>query len=122
MTPIPYFVRLHVAAVIAAFNPALMAALGNVDMTFNPNAGGRVLSTALQAGGKILVAGDFTSMGGQPRNHIARIHANGTLDPDFTTGADDTVACMAVLADGDIVIGGVIRYVRMDAAAGHGGF
>jgi hypothetical protein len=46
--------------------------------SFNPNASGGVSTIAVQADGKVLVGGGFTSIGGQPRNRIAR------LDP--TTG------------------------------------
>ena len=53
--------------------------------SFDPNAKDRdpaVASIAVQADGKILVGGFFLSIGGQPRNSIAR------LDP--TTGLADS--------------------------------
>ena len=59
---------------IARLNPD-----GTLDTAFNPNANGNVLSIAVQADGKILAGGFFTSIGGQTRNHIARL--------DATTGA-----------------------------------
>ena len=49
---------------------------GTLDTAFNPNANDRVHAIAVQADGKILVGGDFTnSIGGQMRNHIARLDA-----------------------------------------------
>ncbi|MFZ0917286.1 MAG: delta-60 repeat domain-containing protein, partial [Candidatus Udaeobacter sp.] len=45
---------------------------------FDPNAAdGLVTAIAVQADGKILVAGGFTSIGGQTRNEIARFNADG---------------------------------------------
>jgi beta-propeller uncharacterized protein DUF5122/carboxypeptidase family protein len=41
--------------------------------SFDPNANTAVLSIAVQADGKILAGGLFTSIGSQPRNHIARL-------------------------------------------------
>src|SRR5438477_418845 len=52
---------------IARLNPD-----GTLD-AFNPNANGTVYSIAVQADGKILASGGFSSIGGQPRNRIARL-------------------------------------------------
>ena len=45
-------------------------------------------SLAVQADGKILVGGNFTTLGGQPRNYIGRLNADGTLDSGFNPGAN----------------------------------
>jgi hypothetical protein len=66
-------------------------------------------SLALQADGKILVVGDFTTLGGQSRNYIGRLNADGTLDTSFNPGAGGTypdVTSLAVQADGKILVGG----------------
>jgi uncharacterized delta-60 repeat protein len=86
---------------------------------FNPGAGNpqmvdRVYSLAVQADGKILVGGEFTTLGGQPRHHLARLNADGTLDPTFNPGAGnpqtvDRVYSLAVQADGKILVGGRFR-------------
>src|SRR5947209_6706449 len=58
---------------IARLNPD-----GTLDTAFNPNANSYVGSIAVQADGKILAGGTFngaSSIGGQPRNHIARLDA-----------------------------------------------
>jgi uncharacterized delta-60 repeat protein len=73
---------------------------------FNPGADTYVLSLAVQADGKILVGGYFTTVGGQPRERIARLHADGTLDVGFNPGASSDVYCLAVQADGKILVGG----------------
>ena len=47
-----------------------------------------VLSIAVQADGKILVGGYFTSIGGQTRNRIARLDATTGLADSFDPNAD----------------------------------
>jgi uncharacterized delta-60 repeat protein len=82
---------------------------GTLDSGFNPGAGGTypyVCSLAVQTDGKILVGGFFTTLGGQTRNHIGRLNADGTLDSAFNPGADSEVYSLAVQADGKIVVGG----------------
>lgn len=50
---------------------------GSLDASFDPNAGGndRIISIALQADGKLMIVGSFTSYNGTPRNRIARVFA-----------------------------------------------
>ena len=55
-----------------------------------------IYTFAVQPGGQILVGGAFTTMGGgglglTPRNRIARLNADGSLDPTFDPGANDWV-------------------------------
>src|SRR2546422_289583 len=50
---------------IARLNPD-----GTLDLLFNPNANGTVRAIAVQADGKILAGGSFTSIGGQTRFSI----------------------------------------------------
>jgi uncharacterized delta-60 repeat protein len=83
---------------------------GTLDSGFNPGASGGsypfVNSLAVQADGKILVGGVFTTLGGQMRNSIGRLNADGTLDSTFNPGADSAVTSLAVQADGKILVGG----------------
>jgi len=44
----------------------------------------RVQALLVQADGKIVVGGDFTSYNGQPCNHFARLLPDGQLDPSFS--------------------------------------
>jgi uncharacterized delta-60 repeat protein len=60
----------------------------------------------MQADGKILVGGKFTTLGGLSRACIGRLYADGTLDPSFNPGADGEVKCLAVQQDGKILVGG----------------
>src|SRR5437588_4089857 len=82
---------------------------------FDPNANGNVSSIAVQADGKILIGGDFTTLspnGGAAvtRNHIARLNPDGTLDA-FNPNANGTVYGIAVQADGKILAGGTFSNV-----------
>ena len=45
-------------------------------------------SLAVQADGKILVGGEFTTLGGQTRNYIGRLNADGTLDSELQSGGE----------------------------------
>ncbi len=73
---------------------------------FDPNANGTVFAVVVQPDGKILLGGDFTSVLGATRNHIARLNPNGTLDAAFNPNANDTVTCIALQTDGKILAGG----------------
>src|SRR5437899_11448690 len=66
---------------------------------------------AVQADGKILVGGYFSTLGGQSRNYIGRLNADGTLDTSFDPGADNAVNSLAVQADGKILVGGFFTTV-----------
>jgi uncharacterized delta-60 repeat protein len=88
---------------------ARLQSTGALDMGFNPNPGGSipsVSSVAMQTDGKILLAGDFTSVGGVVRNRIARVNADGTIDATFNPDANARVFCIAVQADGKFIVGG----------------
>src|SRR5207244_1405791 len=100
---------------------------GTLDIAFDPNANGQVDSIAVQADGKILAGGDFTSIGGQPRNHIARLDATTGLADSFDPNANGPVFSIAVQADGKILAGGLFYFIggrlrfyiaRLDATTG----
>ena len=78
---------------------------------FNPGANNSVHALAVQPDGKIVVGGDFTTLGGggtgtTARNRIARLNPDGSLDPAFNPGANDSVLALAVQPDGKILVGG----------------
>jgi uncharacterized delta-60 repeat protein len=84
---------------------------GSIDTSFNPGANNTVRAFALQKDGKIIVAGSFTTLGGGgtgtvQRRSIARLNSDGSLDPTFDPGADDTINAVVIQADGKIVAGG----------------
>src|SRR5204862_342447 len=74
--------------------------------SFDPNADSVVLSIAVQADGKILAGGFFSSIGGQTRNYIARLDATTGAADSFDPNADSIVYSIAVQADGKILAGG----------------
>src|SRR5207253_3839999 len=98
--------------------------------SFDPNATANVHSIAVQADGKILTGGNFTSIGGQTRNRIARLDATTGLADSFDPNANDDVFSIALQADGKILAGGAFngatslggqtrnRIARLDAATG----
>ena len=86
---------------IARLNPD-----GTLDTAFNPNADDVVYSIVVQGNGKILVGGNFRSIGGQTRHYIARLDATTGLADLFDPNASGYVATIAVQADGKILVGG----------------
>ena len=69
---------------------------------------------ALQPDGRILIGGNFTNFNGVTRMRVARLEANGALDPVFDPGrgANNTVYSMALEPDGKVVIGGAFTMVN----------
>ncbi len=59
-----------------------------------------------QSDGKIIIAGRFTSVGGQPRSNIARLNADGTLDTTFAnSNITFSIRSLAIQSDGKILVG-----------------
>ena len=83
---------------------------GERDTMFVPKEGpnSQIYAVAVQSDDKILIAGDFTAYDSIPRNHIARLNPDGTLDTTFNTvyGANYDVWTISVQDDGKIIIGG----------------
>lgn len=84
---------------------------GSIDPVFAAGAGsgtnGPVSSLNLLPDGRIIIAGEFTDYNSEPRNGIARLNSDGTLDDGFDpgSGALDGVFCAVPVEDG-VVIGG----------------
>ena len=97
---------------------ARLNANGSLDDSFNPGQGvrgdgppgqsGAVSSLVVQPDGKIAIGGYFTFVDGISRKMIARLNADGSLDPTFDpgTGMDRQVLALAVLANGELLVGG----------------
>jgi uncharacterized delta-60 repeat protein len=80
---------------------------GELDTLFNPNASAVVNAAAVQPDGRIILAGNFTTMGGTARDRVARVNQDGTLDTSFIDpNIPAEVNCVAIQADGKILIGG----------------
>jgi uncharacterized delta-60 repeat protein len=81
---------------------------GAVDATFQPGQPRApvVLTAARQADGHIVIAGGFTFVNGVTRPGLARLNADGTLDPTFAPAVapSDVIIGLGSLADGRIVV------------------
>jgi uncharacterized delta-60 repeat protein len=88
-------------------------ASGALDTSFNgsqsPN--GAVFAIAVQPNGKILIGGQFSTVGDTPRRNLARFNADGTLDAPITSAmaSAGSVRSLAVLADGSVIAGGTFE-------------
>jgi uncharacterized delta-60 repeat protein len=86
---------------------------GSLDTGFNLDlsADGHVVALAVEPDGKVLVAGLFSSLGGQPITNLARFNVNGTLDPSFNPNPDGSPASLTIQADGRILVTGGFYHI-----------
>ena len=88
---------------------------GSLDRSFDPGLGANdlVRTVALDASGRVLAGGAFTSMGGAPRNYLARLLADGANDPGFNPGAgpNGLVASVETTSDGRALFAGAFSEV-----------
>jgi uncharacterized delta-60 repeat protein len=86
---------------------------GTVDGSFAPtfSAGGGISAVTIQPDGKIVIAGQFTTVNGVARSRIARLNASGSLDTTFNASADQSANTIAIQSDGKILIGGFFENV-----------
>ena len=102
---------------------ARVNASGTLDTGFDPKANSSVRSVAVQADGKVLLGGAFTALqpngapSGTLRDYIARVNADGTLDTSFNPKASNRVQCLAVQADGKVLLGGLFFTLQPNGAA-----
>src|SRR2546429_5094236 len=100
---------LEAASVATAIDPTLQP----VTLTAIPYSGSAITQLTLQPDGRILIAGVFAGVNGQPRNRLARLNADGSLDTSFfpTLPTNGWVGSMAVQNEGKILV---------DVRTGHG--
>ena len=83
---------------------------GSLDNSFDPGSGAdlAVRSFTVLDDGRILITGQFTTIDGVPRNRIARLLSDGSLDVTFDpgTGADGVVQRSIALPNGKALIQG----------------
>jgi len=94
---------------------------GTVDPNFHSSSAGSdgdLFSIAVQANGKILVGGHFSTLDGQGATDLARLNADGTLDTSFHPGLDyyGSILSIVLQTDGKILVGGEFNTPR-DAIA-----
>ncbi len=88
---------------IARLNPD-----GTLDTLFNPNLIGsqRITAVALDSLGRVLVGGEFTNIGGQNRQYLARLNpVNGAAD-SFNPAPSDYVVSIYIDSNGKVLVGG----------------
>jgi uncharacterized delta-60 repeat protein/uncharacterized repeat protein (TIGR01451 family) len=100
---------------------ARITATGQVDPNFNPGNGvtstnGTVHAIAVQADGKVIVGGDFTSFNNFSFDHLVRLNLDGSVDQTFQAdtgaGINGSVHAIVVQPDGNILVGGVFTNVN----------
>jgi uncharacterized delta-60 repeat protein len=98
---------------VARHNLARLNPDGTLDLAFDCDAncnvgggGGEVLAMALQADGKVVLGGNFTTVGGQTRRFIGRVNGTTGVVDSFNPDAQDDVSALAVQADGKVLAGG----------------
>jgi len=83
---------------------------GSLDTSFVVGTGldGDGIAFAVQADGKVLVGGAFTTFNSVAASNIVRLNSDGSRDSSFAigTGANVTVRKIVVRADGKIFVGG----------------
>lgn len=85
---------------------------GSIDTTFNEPALDRsVEAVTLDGEGKLLLGGEFSQVNGSPRERLALLAADGTLDESWTIGANGVVKAIAVEGGGNLLIGGAFTEV-----------
>jgi uncharacterized delta-60 repeat protein len=94
---------------------------GLLDPNFNPHVNGTVNLIVIQPDNKILIAGDFNTVGpnGTYRNGLARLNADGTLDGVFNPNpnVNGSIVAMYVQSNGQIVLGGSFTDLQPNGAS-----
>lgn len=97
----------------ARIDPAgTLLSLVDVGVSGGYQAPASVDTLALQPDRKLVVAGNFSKVGGQPHAGIARLDFLGGLDPSFNTATKGAIFALAAQPDGKTVLGGQFLYVN----------
>ena len=83
-----------------------------IGATSSPDAATSIRAIASLPDGKILMGGSFTSVGGVPLTHLARLNVNGTLDTSFAATLNSTVLALAIQPDRRILVVGEFTTVN----------
>jgi uncharacterized delta-60 repeat protein len=86
---------------------ARLNADGTLDTSFNSPAGGIngsvVRDIDIQADGRVVIVGDFSSISFEIRNSLARLNADGNLDTSFVPSTTTLGYCVKIQPDGKIL-------------------
>jgi hypothetical protein len=77
---------------------------------------GTIYAMTVQSDGKVVIGGRFSNVNGQPRQNLARLNSDGSLDASFlaggSNGVDGTVFALAHDKQGNILVGGNFNAVQ----------
>ena len=96
---------------------------GSVDPAFSDaNVSGYLVSFVagidVQPDNRVVIVGAFNSVGGQTRTRVARLFADGTLDPSLIDVAPNSnVTALALQADGKFLVGGNFTSIAQSGPA-----
>jgi len=80
---------------------------GTLDSNWNPSADVFVLALAVDANGAIYAGGEFSSIGGQPRQRIAKLSGStGDADTSWNSSSNGTIYSLALSGSGALYVGG----------------
>ncbi|PYK97616.1 MAG: hypothetical protein DME19_15725, partial [Verrucomicrobia bacterium] len=88
---------------------------GSLDASFivGSGANGEVLSVLVEGDGKVVIAGSFSQVDNVPRNHIARLNEDGSLDPTSNPGSGfDSITALLAQAGGKVLVNGTFTDVN----------
>jgi uncharacterized delta-60 repeat protein len=92
---------------------------GDVDCSFacGGSINGGINAVAVEPGGRVVIAGSFSSVNGAARGKVARLHADGSTDFTFMNGLAGIsgygrVNAVALQSDGKVLIGGEFSTVN----------
>ncbi|NDI98255.1 hypothetical protein GWA97_04125 [Flavobacterium sp. LaA7.5] len=89
---------------VAVINGDDGSIVSSFNVTDGPN--GIVNSAAIQQDGKIVIIGDFNYVGAIPRNGIARLNVDGSLDESYQPNLTFNKATIAIQSDGKVIVAG----------------
>jgi uncharacterized delta-60 repeat protein len=115
------FCAMAIACAVFTAPTCAHAAPGDVDLSFAPPAiesrGGEhawasIHTTLAQPDGRVLIGGHFRFVENEERPNLARLHADGRLDEDFSPRIDGFVECMVLQPDGKLLVAGSFSAVN----------
>ncbi len=115
------FTKLQPNGAAAATSRNALARLnpdGSLDDSYDPNANNGVTKVVVQADGKVIAGGYFTTVapngaGGYTTvSHIARFNTDGSYDTAFNPSISGNIMALAVQSNGGVLIGGTFASVQ----------
>lgn len=85
---------------------------GSIDLSFDPGSGfdNYVATVCVQADGKILAGGGFSSFNGNTQGMIVRLNSDGSLDTTFNSYSNNLIYSIKVQSDGKILVSGGMTF------------